>query len=338
MTLLKGLVDDPAELFKLDTFRVKPHLFNSFSQDLMATKYDPSPMHFLQRLLADKGLLAHVFTQNVDGLEFKAGVPEALVTQAHGGFGSAHCIDCAAGYPIEAWREPVEKKDTPRCSARGCHGLLKPRVVFYGEGLDPSTFVKANRHLPQTDLLVVAGTSLIVNPVASFTSRVAPGTQRVLMNRDRVGEGRFDFDKEDATDHFVGGECDHAAFHLVAAAGWQDEFAVLLETYGHRKASALFAAFCEAHADVYPRVDDEEGAAVAADKAQAPAAESAAAAAATAAVTPEAPAAAAGAVAAPAPNAPAGAASSAANAAAPAAAAGGKAEPAPAAPAGPEGS
>jgi len=52
---------------------------------------------FLICSLQAKGLLVRNFTQNIDGLEFIAGVSADQVVQAHGGFQSAHCIECGDG-------------------------------------------------------------------------------------------------------------------------------------------------------------------------------------------------------------------------------------------------
>jgi hypothetical protein len=57
-------------------------------QELFPGDYAPTPAHFLLRLLADRGLLLRVFTQNIDGLEQLAGVPPERVVAAHGSFDS----------------------------------------------------------------------------------------------------------------------------------------------------------------------------------------------------------------------------------------------------------
>lgn len=40
-------------------------------------------------------------TQNIDSLERRAGLNPDLLVEAHGGFSSAHCIDCGREYTEE---------------------------------------------------------------------------------------------------------------------------------------------------------------------------------------------------------------------------------------------
>ena len=66
----------------------------------MPGKYKPTYAHCFIRLY-EKGLLLRVYSQNIDGLERVAGIPENLLVEAHGSFSSASCVDCGAGYPME---------------------------------------------------------------------------------------------------------------------------------------------------------------------------------------------------------------------------------------------
>ena len=43
----------------------------------------------------------HTHTQNIDSLERRAGLNPDLLVEAHGGFSSAHCVDCGHGYSQE---------------------------------------------------------------------------------------------------------------------------------------------------------------------------------------------------------------------------------------------
>ena len=53
----------------------------------------------------------------------------------------------------------------PRC---GCGGVIKPNVVLYGEPLEKYVCIGARREITNADTLIVAGTSLTVEPAASF--------------------------------------------------------------------------------------------------------------------------------------------------------------------------
>ena len=82
------------------------------------------------------------FTQNIDTLERRAGVPIDKIVEAHGSFATQRCIDCKHPYPDEAMQEcilgpPDEEGEPviPWCEKEGCGGLVKPDIVFFGEGV-----------------------------------------------------------------------------------------------------------------------------------------------------------------------------------------------------------
>ena len=68
----------------------------------------------------------------------------------------------------------------PRCS---CGGIIKPDVVLYEEGLDEETIENSIYAIQKADLLIVAGTSLTVQP-ASGLINFFRGRNLVLINRD----------------------------------------------------------------------------------------------------------------------------------------------------------
>ncbi len=70
--------------------------------------------------------------------------------------------------------------NVPTCPA--CGGMLKPDVVLYEEPLDEAVIARAIHYVQQADLLIIGGTSLSVQPAASFV-RMGQGAKIVLMNR-----------------------------------------------------------------------------------------------------------------------------------------------------------
>jgi NAD-dependent SIR2 family protein deacetylase len=77
------------------------------------------------------------------------------------------------------------------------------------------------------------GTSLVVQPFAGLIDLVPPGAQRVLINRQRAGEGGlgipglgsgFHFDAAGSRDLFLGGDADEIVTEIVRLAGWREEF------------------------------------------------------------------------------------------------------------------
>jgi NAD-dependent deacetylase len=70
--------------------------------------------------------------------------------------------------------------DIPKCS---CGGIIKPDVVLYEEGLDDDIIRSSIQAIRNADLLIVAGTSLTVQPAAGLINYFE-GKNLVLINRD----------------------------------------------------------------------------------------------------------------------------------------------------------
>lgn len=60
---------------------------------------------------------------------------------------------------------------------------MKPDVVLYEESLDGNVLEQSIRAISQADMLIVAGTSLMVYPAAGLI-RYYQGQRLVLINRD----------------------------------------------------------------------------------------------------------------------------------------------------------
>ena len=87
-------------------------------------------------------------------------------------------MDCGASYPMEAI---LRSTGIPRCVK--CGGVIKPSVVLYGEAPDKYVCIGACREISNADTLIVAGTSLSVEPAASFLEYFQ-GKNLVVINRE----------------------------------------------------------------------------------------------------------------------------------------------------------
>ena len=115
-------------------------------------------------------------TQNIDGLHKRAG--NRLVYEVHGSVWENYCMDCNAFHGPEFVRNAA---GIPRC--KWCGGVVKPWVVLYGEVPDKYTCMGACREISNADTLIVAGTSLSVEPAASFLEFFS-GKNLVVINRE----------------------------------------------------------------------------------------------------------------------------------------------------------
>ncbi|XXH02635.1 hypothetical protein Hte_009016 [Hypoxylon texense] len=207
----------PEAVFEIDFFRSNPAPFYLLAKELYPGNFSPTISHTFIALLAKKGLLRMLFTQNIDCLERAAGVPADRIVEAHGSFATQRCIDCRTPFPDDLMREHVQRGDPPRCTRESCHGLVKPDIVFFGEQL-PETF-HSNVSVPElADLVLVMGTSLLVHPFAGLPRRAREGVPRVLFNLERVGDMGTRAD-----DVLVLGDCDSGIRKLADELGWRDE-------------------------------------------------------------------------------------------------------------------
>lgn len=174
----------PEYMLSIDLFKSNPKMFFDFYKDKMnCLDAKPNVIHkYLAKLEKEKKLEA-IITQNIDGLHQKAGSKNVL--EIHGTVYKNHCIDCGKSYSAEY---VFNSKGIPKCS---CGGIIKPDVVLYGEQL-PTSFVVAMDYINKADLLIVAGTSLTVEPAASLV-RMFDGKHLVIINGSLTAyEGKAD--------------------------------------------------------------------------------------------------------------------------------------------------
>ena len=166
----------PEAIFDINYFRNNPEPFFDLSRELFSTKISPSISHNFIAWLEEKNKIALVMTQNIDMLHRIAG--NKKIIECHGTYTTAHCINCNKEYKIEEIETPMKKGDVPFCS---CGNFIKPDVVFFGEQL-PVDFFKAYQSPPETDLILVMGTSLTVQPAASFALKITENTRSIIVN------------------------------------------------------------------------------------------------------------------------------------------------------------
>ena len=171
-----------------------------------------------------------MLTQNIDDLELRAGVPRERMVQMHGTAGEIFCYVCDEPQSLDWFRERVQTdiKDVfgtggpavsspiacPHCGDT----FLRPRVVLFGERLPRAYLDVADQLESETDLLIVAGTSLLVSPASGFMLRVPHDCPRVLVNEKLVGQD-VGFLKR-PNDVFLPGACDATFSALAAELGW----------------------------------------------------------------------------------------------------------------------
>lgn len=157
--------------------------FYNWRRDLI-TRLTYNPAH---KALVDMEDLVPQFTlisQNVDGLHLLAGSKNLL--EIHGNLWKVRCTKC---HEITLDRSS-NMGPLPTC--RVCGGLLRPDVVWFGESLDPDILHQAMEASRDCQVMLVIGTSSVVQPAASlaFDAKSA-GAVLAEINLERTPNSRF---------------------------------------------------------------------------------------------------------------------------------------------------
>ncbi|KAI6653787.1 NAD-dependent protein deacetylase sirtuin-3-like [Oopsacas minuta] len=213
----------PEAIFELNYFLQNPTPFYQFCKDIYPGKHMPCLAHKFLKLLEDKNILLRVYTQNIDGLELLAGLSPERVIEAHGGFSSASCSYCGQAHDIEIVKGKILSDQFPIvCEQKLCQGYVKPDIVMFGENLPSRFFTLQPEDFSECDLLLVAGTSLIVQPFGGLVHSPAEHVPRVLINRDLVYP--FSYMKRDRdNDYILKADIIESIRRLMLAADWRQE-------------------------------------------------------------------------------------------------------------------
>jgi NAD-dependent deacetylase len=153
-------------IFSIDHFKKEPSYFYGHSKDLI---YDlehrqPSIVHRLLSELEGRGVIKTIITQNIDMLHQKAGSKNVI--EVHGSPQEHSCLVCGKKYTYEYIAALLRTEEVPTCYE--CGGLIKPDIIFYGELLKQDVIEKAIEESSKADLLLVLGSTLVVQPAASL--------------------------------------------------------------------------------------------------------------------------------------------------------------------------
>jgi NAD-dependent deacetylase len=143
----------------------------------------PNVGHLALAELEWQGYLVAVITQNIDGLHQKAGNSAERVIELHGTAHRVRCMNCGRSWEAEAIQERLYAGETePTCEV--CGGMLRAATILFGEQVPTEALQRALEFAKQCDLMLVIGSSLVVNPAAKIP-QVAKhaGAKIALINR-----------------------------------------------------------------------------------------------------------------------------------------------------------
>lgn len=165
----------PERIISHSFFMSQPEEFYRFYRDRMIfPEAKPNAAHLKLAELERAGKLSAVITQNIDGLHTAAG--SRNVIELHGSVHRNHCMKCGRAYELDFI---ADGEGIPRCE---CGGIVKPDVVLYEEGLNENDINRAINAIVEADVLIIGGTSLVVQPAAGLI-RFFGGRRLVVINK-----------------------------------------------------------------------------------------------------------------------------------------------------------
>jgi len=108
-----------------------------------------------------------LITQNVDGLHERAGTAD--VVRFHGSIWDVRCWQACGASPRQ-WRDDAVSLASTPPACPHCGGLLRPGVVWFGEGIDPRVLARSEA-ATHCDLFLTIGTSSLVYPAAGLVQQ-----------------------------------------------------------------------------------------------------------------------------------------------------------------------
>lgn len=177
---------NPLEVASLLAFRYQPEAFFEWMRPLavLVNQAQPNPAHSGLARLEQLGMIQTVITQNIDGLHQQAGSKNVL--EVHGNLRTLTCTNCYQKYEAGEFILPYLKDGIPpRC--RSCTRFLKPDLILLGEQLPANIWLNAQEASRNCDLMIVAGSSLEVLPVAGLPMRALEnGAHLIIINKSHT--------------------------------------------------------------------------------------------------------------------------------------------------------
>lgn len=129
--------------------------FDFYRTKLLDLSADPNYIHYAMADMEKKGKLKCIITQNADNLHQRAG--SKRVIDFHGNVYDNCCPVCGKNYHPSV---VAECSGVPYCD---CGGIIRPGIVLFDEVPDMHKVMALVKELNNSDLLIVAGSSLKVS-------------------------------------------------------------------------------------------------------------------------------------------------------------------------------
>ena len=164
-----------------EAFRNDPKLvweWYDWRRQVLSTK-SPNRAHEVLAAWSQRYSDFRLITQNVDGLHERAGTQNMI--RFHGSIWEILCWNNCSSSPERWWNDTVPFPEIPpRCPH--CNGMVRPGVVWFGEGIDRDVLQRSAEALA-CDIFLTIGTSSVVYPAAQLVHEAkSRGAYTVEMN------------------------------------------------------------------------------------------------------------------------------------------------------------
>lgn len=144
----------------------------------------PNDSHQALAAFVEKGYVSHIVSQNVDGLLYRAGIPQKSVTEMHGNIYAMRCPNCHK-YSWRDWNVPdwvLRNHLTDRqCECCSNNAKLRDTIVYFGDSLHAPDITRTKEVLSKSDFILVLGTSLKVAPSNYYVT-----SRAMALEKDKV--------------------------------------------------------------------------------------------------------------------------------------------------------
>ena len=146
-------------------------------------KIKPNTGHLFVKEVLDKKE-GCVITQNIDGLHQRSGIESKRIIEVHGNATKAKCLDCKTDLSLKLFHDAISNnEEIPNCPS--CFGLVKVATISFGQPMNMKDFEASKDKIIESDILIVLGSALQVQPVASLPGfAVQNGKKLIIINKD----------------------------------------------------------------------------------------------------------------------------------------------------------
>jgi NAD-dependent deacetylase len=194
---------DPGRYATIEAFLADPaEVWNMLREmDVLVLDAKPNPAHIGLGILEQKGFLQHIITQNIDNLHQAGG--SFNVVEYHGNASTLSCLFCNMRYTMAEKRHEY----LPTCK---CGKILKPDIIFFGEGIPEDALNFSFDLASKARVLVIIGTSAQVSPANTIPVVAAKNNAKIIeINKEKT------WLTEQLTDIFLDGSAGNIISGLV---------------------------------------------------------------------------------------------------------------------------